>query len=81
MNWLILYSKFSACPAIAFQRRRMAQYLVIISENSWIKTTYLKKQTQFFPVFTPKTTIPPNPNPIQSQFKPNQTQSKPNFSP
>ena len=32
---------------------------------------FLKKQTQFFLVFTPKTTISPNPNPIQSQFKPN----------
>jgi phage portal protein BeeE len=34
----------------------------------------LKKQTQFFPVFSPITTICQKPNPIQSQFKPNQTQ-------
>ena len=47
------------------------------------------KQTQFFPIFQPKTTIPPknkpNSNPIQSQSKPilaqksgGQSQFKPN---
>ena len=66
MNWLILYSNFF-----------VAQYLVIISENSWIKTTYLKKQTQFFAVSGPKTTIPPNSKPIQSQLNPIQTQLNP----
>jgi len=50
--------------------------------------TFYTKQTQFFPVFHPKTTIPQknkaNTNPIQSQFwpknqgaKPIQTQYKP----
>ncbi len=50
-----------------------------ICEISGPKIPFLKKQTQFFPLSSPKTAIPPNPNPIQSQFKPNQTQFKPNF--
>ncbi len=64
MNWLILYSNFF-----------VAQYLVIISENSWIKTTFLKKQTQFFRVLSPKrpfcqkqSQFKPNPNPIKANF-------------
>ena len=42
-----------------------------ICEISGPKITYLKKQTQFFRVSSPKTTIPPNSNPIQTQNKPN----------
>ena len=52
------------------------QCLNIICENLWLNfILYLKKQTQFFPVSSPKTTIPPiqtqfkaNSNPIQTQF-------------
>ncbi len=54
------------------------QCLNTICENLWLKTKpYLKKQTQFFPISSPKTTIPPNPKPIQSQLKPIQTQFLP----
>ncbi len=53
----------------------VTKYLVIICENLWIKITFLKKRTQFFPVFSPKTTIPPKnepkTNPIQTQTNPN----------
>ncbi len=45
----------------------------LICENLWLNyKPFLKKQTQFFPVFSPKTTISPkskpNSNPIQTQF-------------
>ena len=68
------FSALSASSAV--------KYLVFIRVNSWkfvVKTKpFLKKQTQFFAVFSPKTTIPPNSNPIQSQFKPNLNPIKPN---
>ncbi len=57
------------CRGVAQRRRN--QCLNTIWEICGSKITYLKKQTQFFPVSSPKTTIPPNPNPIQTQFKPN----------
>ena len=45
-----------------------------ICEISGPKITYLKKQTQFFPLFSPKTKICRNPKPIQTQLNPIQTQ-------
>ncbi len=63
----------------------MAKYLVLpvlslvegICENSWIKTTYLKKQTQFFPVFSPKTAFCQKQSQFKANFNPIQSQSKP----
>ena len=64
------------CALCGEKQYSVNQCLITICENLWLNfILYLKKQTQFFPFSSPKTTIPPNPNPIQSQFKPNQTQS------
>ena len=46
--------------------------------NLWFKITYLKKQTQFYAFFGPKTAIYPKTKPKQTQFKAKQSQNKPN---
>ena len=54
------------------------QCVLYASRECSTNQTFFEKQTQFFPVFQPKTTIPqknkPNTNPIQTQYKANQTQ-------
>ncbi|MCP4609473.1 MAG: hypothetical protein GY845_12235 [Planctomycetes bacterium] len=40
---------------------------------------YLKKQTQFYAIFTPKRRFNEKTNPIQTQFKPKQSQNKANI--
>ena len=51
------------------------QCLNTIRENLWLNfIPYLKKQTQFYAVFGPKTAFCQKTNPIQSQLNPIQTQ-------
>jgi len=60
---------FSACSAV--------KYCTFLKKTDCPITLYLKKQTQFFPVFSQKTMIPSNPNPIKPNSNPIQTQFLP----
>ena len=44
------------------------------SRNGFLESPFLKKQSQFYPFFGPKTAICPKTKPKQTQFKPKQSQ-------
>ena len=71
------YSSVSSVTSVAINYLRKQRNLRLrMNRSTFVEKPlrihpFLKKQTQFFPLFSPKTTIPPNSNPIQTQFKAN----------
>ena len=79
-----LSSVASVCSVAINYLRKQRNLRLKTSHSTFVERTlqihlFLKKQTQFLPAFSPKTTISPKPKPIQTQFKANlnpiQTQS------
>ncbi len=85
-KYLVFISVNSWINLSAFSAVKYKSVLIRVNlGNLWLNyKPFLKKQTQFFPFFSPKTAIwrknEPKTKPNQSQFKPNSKPIKPNFS-